>query len=85
RTDLVVGRTEVEIEADGRPAWRQAVDHPLGGATRPLSAEACRQKFMAAAEGAVSRPDPARLERLVAQTERLESLDDVSGLPRLLA
>jgi 2-methylcitrate dehydratase PrpD len=85
RTDLVVGRTEIEIEADGRPAWRQAVDHPLGGATRPLSAEACRQKFMAAAEGAVNRPDPARLERLVAQAERLESLDDVSGLPRLLA
>ena len=85
RTDLVVGRTEVEIEADGRPAWRQAVDHPLGGATRPLSAEACRQKFMAAAERAVRRPDPARLERLVAQAERLESLDDVSGLPPLLA
>ncbi|OGK84577.1 MAG: hypothetical protein A2X52_12110 [Candidatus Rokubacteria bacterium GWC2_70_16] len=84
RTDLVVGRTEVTIEAEGQPPWRQAVEHPLGGARRPLSPEACREKFLAAGAHCVRPLDPARLKQIVEMTARLEALDDVSHLARLL-
>ncbi len=84
RTALVVGRTELTVESGGRPTWRAAIEHPLGGARRPLSPAQGREKFLGAAAHSVRPLDPARLERIVEMTARLEALDDVSRLVRLL-
>lgn len=84
RTEAVVGRTVATFETPGRPAVTWEVEHPLGGAQRPLSLETCTRKFLDCAEYAVRPLAAERLRTLVERVAHLETLEDVSGLPALL-
>jgi 2-methylcitrate dehydratase PrpD len=59
-------------------------DVPLGHPTRPLSPERLRRKFMTCAALAARPVEAARAEQIVETVLRLETLEDVAALTRLL-
>ena len=78
RTDSVLGRTILQITTRDGKKLEGEIEHPLGSPERPLSFEACSQKFRKSSKFAVHPPDDAALERFISRLSHLEELDDVA-------
>jgi 2-methylcitrate dehydratase PrpD len=46
RTELVLGKTQIEIERDRQPPLKRTIELPLGNPARPMDFEACAAKFL---------------------------------------
>jgi 2-methylcitrate dehydratase PrpD len=80
RTELVLGRTEIEIELDKLPALKRTIELPLGNPERPMDFDACAAKFIKSADYAVHPIAAARLKKIIAMVSSLEELEDVATL-----
>jgi 2-methylcitrate dehydratase PrpD len=80
RTDVVLGRTLVEMVSEDGAVVSGDIEHPLGSPQRPLSYDDCAAKLRKCAEYAVQSPSTDKLDRLIDRVRHLEVLDDVSVL-----
>jgi 2-methylcitrate dehydratase PrpD len=80
RTDVVLGRTLMEIVTKEGAVFNGEIEHPLGSPRRPLSYDDCGSKLRKCAEYAVHPPTSDQLDRLIDRVRHLEELDDVSVL-----
>jgi 2-methylcitrate dehydratase PrpD len=64
---------------DGK-IFAKVVEHPLGSLERPMSFEDCARKFRDCAKSL----DAGRMEQVIELVGRLERLDDVQEIIRLL-
>ncbi len=80
RTDLVLGKTQIEIESEGQPALKQTIELPLGNPARPMDYEACAEKFIKSAAYSVKPIESARLQEVIAMVADMENLQDVTPL-----
>ena len=78
RTDSALGRTAMEIDLEGQPALKGEVASPPGSPERPMTYEACAEKFMKCATYSVKPVERTRLEELIEMVSRLEDLQDVA-------
>jgi 2-methylcitrate dehydratase PrpD len=85
RTDFVLGRTIVEIEIEGQDPLKGEIEMPLGSPFRPMTYEACAEKFLKSAAASVKPPDRSKLETLIEQVSHLEDLKDITALIPFLA
>lgn len=80
RTDLVLGRTVMEIDLENRPSLKQEIELPLGNPSRPMKYDACAEKFRKCTLYSVNPLQAACVEELIEKVSRLEDLQDVSVL-----
>lgn len=85
RTDFVLGRTTVEMEIEGQAPLKGEIEMPLGSPFRPMTYEACAEKFLKSAAASVSPPDEGKLEMLIDRVSHLEDLEDITALIPFLA
>ena len=65
--------------------YSKQVDHPLGSPERALSFDDCAIKFMDCASYAIKPISENRLERVVELIRRLDKLDDVTEIIRVIS
>lgn len=80
RTDLVLGRTVMEIEMEGGSTLMQEIESPLGSPSRPMEYADCAAKFIKSASHSVRPLKKESLERLIKTVSRIEEIEDVSLL-----
>lgn len=80
RTDLVLGRTQMQIKLLGKSAVQRELEFPLGNPARPMQFDACAEKFTKCAAYAASHMTPKRLNEVIEMVSRLEELEDIRGL-----
>lgn len=80
RTDMAVGRTVMEIESEGFPAWKNELEMALGSPLRPMKYEQCVEKFMKCADFSIHPIEKARLKQLIDLVFELEEVPDISLL-----
>jgi 2-methylcitrate dehydratase PrpD len=74
-------RSIIEIETTGGRRFRRDVTYPKGAPERPLTHPELREKFAALTREVIS---PGRGEEIGAMIDRLESVEDIGALARLL-
>jgi 2-methylcitrate dehydratase PrpD len=72
--------TRVEVKTKNGKAFVKIVENPLGSLERPMSFEDCARKFTDCAKSL----DAGRIEGVVGQVRKLERLDDIAEIIRLL-
>ena len=77
---FVIGRTEVEIEVEGRTKVRLAGFKPPGNPANPLDMAAVGEKFRKCATATVRPLPAATVDRIAALIDGLETLPEVSVL-----
>lgn len=77
-TDFVLGRTVLEIEADGHGLVTLEQEKPLGNPANPLTLEACTSKVRKCAAAASRPPKVADLEAVIDAVLHIEDVPDVS-------
>lgn len=80
RTDIVLGKTQIEIELEGHPTLKQTIELPLGNPARSMDYEACAEKFIKCAAYSVKPIETARLQEVIAMVADMEDLQDVTPL-----
>ncbi len=75
---------KVEVETKTGQVWMTQVDYPLGSPEKPMTFDDCARKFRDCA----SRPSPglpeAQIEGVIEMVGRLERIDDVGEVMKLL-
>jgi 2-methylcitrate dehydratase PrpD len=77
------GRLTITMK-DGRQ-YVEEVEHFLGSVENPMTFEDCAAKFRECAPHAVHPLPPANVDRIIDMIRRLDQLDDVGQITRLLA
>jgi 2-methylcitrate dehydratase PrpD len=85
RTDFVLGRTFIEIEMEGQAPLKSEIEMPLGSPFRPMTYEACAEKFLKSASASVNPAARSQLEALIESVSHLEDLTDMTALIPFLA
>jgi len=75
----------VEIEIEGQTPLKGEIEMPLGSPFRPMTYEACAEKFLKSASASVNPPDKGKLEMLIESVSRLEEVKDITALILFLA
>jgi 2-methylcitrate dehydratase PrpD len=75
---------KVEIETKTGRIHTSRVDHPLGSPERPMTFDDCAMKFRSCANYSVPRLSEDKVERVIHLIKRMEHLDDVGDIMRLL-
>jgi 2-methylcitrate dehydratase PrpD len=61
------------------------IEMPLGSPFRPMTYEACAEKFLKSAAASVNPPDKNELATLIEWVSHLEDLEDITAVIPLLA
>ena len=85
RTESVLGRTVMEIELEGQASLKGEIEMPLGSPSRPLTDDACAEKFLKSASASVNPPDRSKLEALIELVSHLEESKDITAIIPFLA
>lgn len=75
----------VSIKTKSGRVHEHCVDHPYGHFKNPMSREDIVSKFKDCASFSVKPPSPETLNRIVETVDRLEELDDISVLVKLVS
>ncbi len=79
-TDFVLGRTILEVKAEGCKPVRLETDLPPGNPSKPMSLDDCMGKAQKCATFSMNPPEPTNLARFFSRIRQLEELDDVACL-----
>ena len=75
---------EIEIRTKQGKVYQKRLEVPYGHHTNPLGHEDIVKKFRDCALYSVKPPSPENVDRVIELTSRLETLDDVGQVVRLL-
>jgi 2-methylcitrate dehydratase PrpD len=75
---------KIEIETRDGKVFSDRVDYPLGSPERPMTFDDCAKKFRSCASYPAPRLPAAQIEKVIELTGRLEQLDDVGEIMRML-
>ena len=85
RTESVLGRTVMEIEMEGQASLKGEIEMPLGSPSRPMTYDACAEKFFKSASASINPPGRSKLEALIELVSHLEESKDITAIIPFLA
>lgn len=84
-TNVVLGKTVMEIDVEGADPIADQIELPLGNPSRPLDDAGCIEKLKKCSGYSVRPMDPTKIDRLVELVWNIEKLDNVTEIVQCLS